>query len=407
MHVFVSDLHMTDTGRGGAVSDEQLCEFAASLGDLAERKRQKIKLVFAGDIFDLLRSPKWTTLWDSGKGAPWSGTSKRFTHFKNGDPESQAIEIAQSIANRYSGFATQLHEMVKSGRIETVYLPGNHDYMFQLSAKLRTVLVDFLALVHDPSREFEISYRNRDASVFAVHGNSFDPVNWHRREDGYWALGDAVVLRVVNRFPVEVAKELEISEKTEIGQIVEEIDNVEPLADIPLFVLWLTEKNLSIKTARQKVLKAWKRVVTEFLALDEFTDKDGYRDKPYQLVRYGFELSTKMGLADLVAKLSKKFPNVGTNYRAAAEREARKLGKYRVVLFGHTHKPMLEPLTYSPEGKNSLYVNTGCWRRLVARSYGEPISFAARRVATYFIADDAKDDEPRERYHLFQQWHAS
>src|SRR6266849_6659113 len=213
MHVFVSDLHMTDTGRGGAVSDEQLSEFAASLGDLAERQKQKIKLVFAGDIFDLLRSPKWATLWDSGKGAPWSGTSKKFTHFKNGYAESQALEIAQGIATRYSGFSTQLHRMVKSGRIETFYLPGNHDYMFQLSAELRKVLVSYLALVHDPAREFEISYRDRNASVFAVHGNSLDPVNWHRREDGYWALGDAVVLRVVNKFPVEVAKELEISGK--------------------------------------------------------------------------------------------------------------------------------------------------------------------------------------------------
>lgn len=407
MHVFVSDLHMTDTGRGGAVSDERLCEFAASLGDLAERKKQKIKLVFAGDIFDLLRSPKWATLWESKKSAPWSGTSKKFAHFKKSYAETQALEIAESIAARYSGFSTRLHEIVKSGRVETLYLPGNHDYMFQLSPALRRVLVDYLALIHDPVKEFAISYGDRKASVFAVHGNSFDPINWHRRDEGYWALGDAVVLRIVNRFPEEVSKELGVSGETEIGQIVEEIDNVEPLPDIPLFVLWLTEKNLTIKSARGAVLKVWKRVVDEFLAIQDFADRKGYGAIPYQFARYGFELSTRMGLADVVAALAKKFPNFGINYRAAAEREARNLKQYRVVLFGHTHKPMLEPLTFAPEGKNSYYVNTGCWRRLVGRSFGEPISFAGQRVATYFIADDAKDDESGERYHLYQQWHAS
>jgi UDP-2,3-diacylglucosamine pyrophosphatase LpxH len=408
MHVFVSDLHMTDTGSGGAVSDEQLAEFARHLAQMTDDKGSKIKLVFAGDIFDLLRSPKWAALWDEKKSAPWSGMSQKFIQFKKSFAETQAVEIAQSIATRYSGFSTQLKEAVKSRRIETVYLPGNHDYMFQLSPTLRRVLVDYLSLDHDPTREFQISYADSSASVFAVHGNSFDPVNWHRREEGYWALGDAVVLRVVNRFPDEVSKELGVAPETEIGQVVQEIDNVEPLADIPLYVLWLTENNLTIKSARRAVLKVWKRIVEEFLAISDFRDKGGYGAKQYQFVRYGFELSTQMGLADVVAELAKKFPNIGINYRAAAGSEARKHPQYRIVLFGHTHKPMLEALTYAPEGKNSFYVNTGCWRRLVARTYGDgATSFAGRRVATYFVVDEARDGERQERYHLFQQWHAS
>src|SRR5256885_1046450 len=104
MHVFISDVHMTDTGSGGAVSDAQLTEFAARLEQLAGEKEGKIKLVLMGDMFDLLRSPRWATLWQEKKSAPWSGMSRKFAHFKNSYAERQAIDIANSISGRYSNF---------------------------------------------------------------------------------------------------------------------------------------------------------------------------------------------------------------------------------------------------------------------------------------------------------------
>lgn len=401
MHIFISDLHMTDTGVGGAVTDERLSRFAHGLEGLAQKSENKLILV--GDIFDLLRSPKWAELWKENKrAAPWSGSSPKFKHFKKSFAEPCAIGIAESIAKRYSTFSKSLKRLVEGGW-DVIYVPGNHDYMFQLSSDLRTVLIDFLGLKHDASKEFQISYTDRGVSVFAIHGNSFDPVNWHRRNEGYWALGDAVVLRIVNRFPVEVCQRVGVPLDGELGTALQDIDNIEPLSDIPLWVLWASEANLSIHSSRVEVLQVWKEVVDDFLRLKEFQDKKAFGAAEYQRLRYAFEFSTKMRLADLISSLAQQFRGVGTNYRAVAEAEARKYEHYRFVLFGHTHKPRLDPLRYIYEEKNTFYVNTGCWRRLVARiPDSDPVSFAARRVGTYFVVDDEGVND--ERYHLFQEW---
>jgi UDP-2,3-diacylglucosamine pyrophosphatase LpxH len=409
MLFFLSDLHMTDTGVGGAVTDQQLMGLIADLERYGSKdKPEKHKLVFVGDIFDLLRSPKWARLWDEKKSAPWSGSSPNFKHFHKSFAQPQAVEIAETIAHRYSKFGEALKRLVDQGRLDVVYVPGNHDYMFQLSPGLRKVLIDFLSLKHDPNREFQISFTDHDASIFATHGNSFDPANWHRREPGYWAIGDAVVLRVVNPFAEKVCARIGVPVDGELGTALQDIDNIEPLADIPLWVLWASETNLSIKSSREDVLAVWKQVVDEFLELKEFRDKHAYGAPEYQRLRYAFELSTKVGLADLLSGLAAKFQNLATDYRAHAESEARKYKQYRFVVFGHTHKPRLDPLAHVHENKNTYYVNTGCWRRLVARIPGSgPVMFAGRRVATYFVVDDAGTMEPEERYHLYQQWHVS
>ena len=181
--------------------------------------------------------------------------------------------------------------------------------MFQLSSELREILVDFLSLNHDPNREFEHSFKDRDISVFATHGNSFDPVNWHRREQGYWAIGDAIVLRVVNRFVEQVCERIGVSPDGELGAALQDIDNIEPLADIPLWVLWTAETNLSIKNSRDEVLKVWKQLVDEFLELKEFRDK-AFEAQVYQRLRFGFQLSTQVRLAEFVSKMAERFPRL-------------------------------------------------------------------------------------------------
>ena len=409
MHVFLSDIHMTDSDTGGVVSDAHLTSFVDRIVPLADHaEREKVTLVLVGDIFDLLRSPKWATLWKEKSSAPWSGMSPKFRLFKKSFAETQAREILTNTCKRYPQFSAKVRELVKANRLETVYVPGNHDFMVQLSSDLRQLVVDFLGLTHDPKKTFKTTYENKAASVFALHGNTFDVANWHREPEGYWAIGDAIVLLVVNRFPEEACRLIGCAPDTEIGQLLQEVDNVQPLVDIPIWVRWLTENNLTIKASRDKVIKAWKQVVDEFLNVEDFKDKIGYGGKDFQLIRRAFELSTRFGLARLVGELSKYFPNTETDYRLAAEAEAKKFPQYRFVLFGHTHKPMLQPLTFAPGGRTYFYVNTGCWRRLVMRTAGRgPVSFESRRVSSYFVIDEHSDDEQQERYHLFQEWHTS
>jgi UDP-2,3-diacylglucosamine pyrophosphatase LpxH len=409
MHVFVSDLHMDDTETSGSVSDTDLTAFAARLERLATEKEKKITLVFVGDVLELLRSSKWEALWTNfNKTAPWSGMGRGFVNFRNGHAESCAVEIAEAIRARYVGFSAKLKELVHSETIKTEYIFGNHDYMVQLSQILREIVVDILALSHDPKQPFQPTYWDEHSSVFATHGHAADPVNWHREVDGYWALGDAIVLRIVNRFATAACKELSLSVAVETGQLLQQIDNIEPIADIPVYIRWLAERSLAIRDQRETIEKVWKQVVEEFLEIKEFKDRDGYGAGPYQAVRRIFELSTHIGLATLVADRQKLFSSAGTAYLHAASREANKQHqKFRFILFGHTHEPMLVPLGETG-GRTSFYVNTGCWRTMVSRtSVKAPGPFVRRRVASYFVVDEDDGGTARERYHLHQEWHAS
>jgi len=406
MHVFVSDIHLTDTDAGGVVCDEHLASFVDRIM-LSAPHDEKVTLVLLGDIFDLLRSPKWSTLWKEKSSAPWSGMGAKFKNFSGGFAEIQAQKILADTCTRYPQFSTKIRTLVDANRLETVYVPGNHDFMVQLSPDLRRLVVEFFGLNHEPKEPFDITYENKEASVFALHGNSFDPANWHRESDGHWAIGDAIVLLVVNRFPEEACHLLGCSLNTEIGRLLQEVDNVQPLVDIPIWVRWVTENNLTVSASRQKVIKAWKQVVDEFLSVEDFQDPTGYGGTDFQVIRYAFEVSTRFGLAKLITELSKHFPNSGPDYRGAAEAEARMFPDYRFVIFGHTHKPSLQPMGFAPEGKTRFYANTGCWRRLVMRTAGSnPVSFVPRRVSSYFVVD-GPGDEQAERYHLFQEWHTS
>lgn len=408
MHVFASDIHLTDANTGGVCSDSHLVSFVDRILALAaERRSKKVTLVLVGDIFDLLRSDKWATLWDQERSAPWRGMNAKFKHFKNSDAETTARQVLEETCNRYQAFSQKLAGCTKEGKLETIYLPGNHDFMVQLDADLRKKVVTFLGLTHDARKAFPITYANNSASVFALHGNSFDPLNWHRETEGFWAIGDAIVLRIVNRFPEVACKAVGLNLSSDIGQLLQDVDNVQPLPQLPLWIRWITENNLSIKSARTDIIKAWNEVVDDFLSLKEFKDKDGYGKSDYKNIRKVFELSTKFKLAELVAN-SPYLPDGDGGYRLAAEQEAKKQTKYRFVLFGHTHKPTLQPLTYAPEDQNRFYVNTGCSRRLVTKSVGEGArSFVPRRVLSYFVVDDEGDDEMQERYHLYQEWHTT
>ena len=221
MHVFASDIHLTDANTGGVCSDEHLVSFVDRIMALAaERRSKKVTLVLVGDIFDLLRSDKWATLWDQKGSAPWRGMSAKFKHFKNSDAETTARQVLDDTCKRYPTFSQKLAGYINEGKLETVYLPGNHDFMVQLDAELRKKVVNSLGLTHDPKKAFPLTYANNSASVFALHGNSFDPLNWHRETEGFWAMGDAIVLRIVNRFAEVACRAIGLSLSSDIGQLL-------------------------------------------------------------------------------------------------------------------------------------------------------------------------------------------
>jgi len=203
MQVFVSDLHLTDEDHLGTVSDVQLASFIERLVQSHSERSKPIHLVFLGDILELLRSTLWDDLWTKHQSAPWSGMGPGFLNFADGHAEHCALSVATGIVHRYPRFQSTLQGLVDAGLIETHYIPGNHDFMVQLSPKLREIVVNLLSLRnYDPQKRFPETYRDRAASLLAVHGHSYDAINWHRETEGYWrwamplSFGLSIALRV-------------------------------------------------------------------------------------------------------------------------------------------------------------------------------------------------------------------
>lgn len=249
--------------------------------------------------------------------------------------------------------------------------------MLQLSPKLRQRVVQFLNLDEDPAKEFPKEYEDQKLSVYAEHGHRYDPYNWHQRAAGLWAIGDAIVVRVVNRFGELAAKELHLTDEMTLGKAVHEIDNIEPQTMIPLYVEWLAKSNLANQADRSRLYACWQRTVREFLKLPEF------EERRYKSLSTGIRLLRQLyGLFD-DKKIMKMLPSFDANYTHKAHLE-RTDAILRV--YGHTHGPGVHALD-EVAGQRRYYANTGTWRRVVAplNIGSKKLEFAGHRVASYLV----------------------
>src|SRR5262249_38540790 len=191
-------------------------------------------------------SHRWAELWARHSSAPWSAMAPDFKNFNGSYAEECALEVVRGIVHRYPSFSSALKKLADADRVKVTYVIGNHDFMLNLSHELRRAVVDFLSINHSAKKQFPIFYpdhgaSDNGASVYAIHGNSYDASNWHNIAEGRWAFGDAIVLRLVNRFAVEACAALGIRETSPLGEQFHELDNVEPTTDIPIYVRWLLE----------------------------------------------------------------------------------------------------------------------------------------------------------------------
>src|SRR3954463_5292290 len=158
MHVFVSDMHMADNPAGDPVSDADLQGFLGELSRWVETG--DVTLVLLGDIIDFLRSPKWGELWHQKNSAPWSAMAPSFANFPNSHAEKCLLEVQQGVEARYPMLSATLKNLVDTGHLTVIYVPGNHDFMLQLSQPLRHKVKGFLSLANDPAKRFDTTYRD-------------------------------------------------------------------------------------------------------------------------------------------------------------------------------------------------------------------------------------------------------
>ena len=426
MLIILSDLHLTDGSSGTTIDERAFKTFRERLREMAYdaswrddgsyKPIEKIDIILLGDILDVIRSTKWLT----GTVRPWSNpqseefismvkaitegildhNKKSFTILKN--LSSGAKQQRVTLPQTEHGTPMKVgYEPESSNRVEVEiqihYMVGNHDWFYHLKGEaynqIRSTVVEamglsndpFLPFAHEPKESEIINTTLKQHNVFARHGDIYDPFNYEANRDAS-SLGDVIVIELLNRFPDEIRKQLDLP--LHFNEGLKEIDNVRPLLLIPVWIDALLDNTCSEYPDLVKEVKAiWNSLVDDFLELDFVRNRDQWWN-PIDVVdklQMGLKLSSTLSfdkIAGIISWFSKMQDTKGESYHQFALNEQAYLDKEGFIVFGHTHHSEIVPLN-SENNKDQIYMNSGTWRAVFEITKHEKPRFVSHKVMTY------------------------
>ncbi|NCQ61811.1 MAG: hypothetical protein GW913_14220 [Myxococcales bacterium] len=373
MLICVSDIHLTDSLHGAHVSREETFERFWTRIAVARLDRPA-RLCFVGDLFDLVRSPRWL----DGAYRPY--------HEPDAPVRAVVLAIVESIVAREQGFFDAIRRRVEAGELEVTYLLGNHDRLLAHCPQARRVA--WRALTgRDEEIEFHTEQVFPEHGVLAYHGHLGDPVN--ESLDGGGTIGDALGVELITRFPRMMRRIV----GEEGSAILEDIDDVRPIYAVPS---WVRHVGVVRGDLLGPVNRTWASLVEEFLHRPFVRQwirgqRKGLRFDTGKKLELMLQLSTKKlvarGQDQRLTKLYKVVQH-GFDGRMAArgveELEARR--GLRFVVNGHSHFASMVPLG-NVDGRPAAYFNTGTWRTVhqIGNALGGRPSFLAYDAMTYLV----------------------
>jgi UDP-2,3-diacylglucosamine pyrophosphatase LpxH len=431
MLVFISDLHFVDGTAGEHNLSSRAFEYffddLAAIAKKASNKIKEIKLVFLGDIFDLLRTEKWFDYpvderpWGTQEQAIETNAQTIFDAIKNHAENDKSFQIIrQGIPNLQARCNLQSAPTV-------IYLPGNHDRLCNRYVSLRKEVCDTLGiplLQHDPADPFSHSFQDSAHGVFARHGHEYDKYNYEGGSSYTLAdyqrvpIGDPITTELVARLPYELAQRiapiqwLTPVEKKNIIRNFQEIENVRPVSATVEWLLYQVRQERRIK---EIVEDAVQTVVDYFDNLafvkkwyerhDKWTEWLDEADKIQALLFLlrNFKIYRTEQLWKLALKAEEYFSK--DDLLEAAPREYEHLdSRIRYVVYGHTHDPLVAAIRSFPGDPfplEQVYLNTGTWRGRFYRTTQDN-SFIGWKNMTYVIF--YKEDERGTGFPVFETW---
>jgi len=407
MLVFVSDLHFVD-GTAGE-HNVPTAAFEIFLEDMSwaanrlmddGRDVEEIKIVFLGDIFDLLRTEKWFPFPEAER--PWGSNEKKI--------EVHAKTILDAIIRKNKDTFDLLGGELKKKfdlpvEPERIYVPGNHDRLCNKYESVRKKVCKNLGI--SPSGvPFDHNFEDVAYGVFARHGHEYDKFNYEGGtsygHNDYMRvpIGDPITTELVARLPWKVmqqpaVKNLPLAEQQALRRNLEEIENVRPYSSILKWLLYQVKKNLLVKEAIEDSVD---EVIREFNKLkfvkkwyrhhDKWTD---FRDEADQIQAFLFLLEKfKVFPSERLLpflELLNKHVEKDTLSEAAQAEYSQLDSRIRYVVYGHSHVPLQMPVRVvgSPEGvKEQVYLNTGTWRRRYHKTK-KGLGFIGWKNMTYVV----------------------
>ena len=431
MLIFISDLHFVDGTAGEHNLPSRAFDYffddLAAIANKPSNNIKDIKLIFLGDIFDLLRTEKWFDYpederpWGSKEQAIEDHAQTLFDAIANHGENNRSFQIIRKRTSRL-----QAKCKLQSGAT-VIYLPGNHDRLCNRYSSLRKKVCDTLGIppsVHNAADPFPYTFQDAAHGVFARHGHEYDKFNYEggiaytQQDYQRVPIGDPITTELVARLPYELAKRiapvpwLTPAEKKTIITNFQEIENVRPLSAT---VEWLLYRVSQERRIKEIVEDAMQTVIDDFERLDFVKDWYGRHDRWTEwldeadkiqallfLLRK-FKLYRTEQLWKLALMAGEYFGK--DDLLEAAPREYEHLdSRLRHVVYGHTHDPMVVAIRSFPAVPYPLeqvYLNTGTWRSRHFRATQNK-SFISWKNMTYVVF--YKKEERAAGFPLFETW---
>jgi UDP-2,3-diacylglucosamine pyrophosphatase LpxH len=354
MLLLASDLHLSDTAKRSSFSATAFERAAEEiLRSAAEDGTKDIHLVLLGDIFEILKS----TVWLDDNVRPWEAST--------GSHSQTVSRIVDSIFQQNADFFTSLSRLRADYSLKITYLPGNHDAPLntEMGEGDRKKLRNLLGESNPDDRKFDVLLEDAEHGVLARHGHHWDPSNRYLYDTS--AVGDFVVIDVLTRLPITLAKHLSTSIDDPDLTFAHEIDDVIPQTPY-MMAHWLAggiDRLTRIHGAR-----AMRKALAE-IAEDLEARMRGRRFETALgswwvklLKRAVPHLAGRVDMLALIRWLtSAKAPAPPQLAEEAKEELRRSKIAADYVIFGHTHVPEYRTIAMDTIHR---YLNCGTWRRV-------------------------------------------
>jgi UDP-2,3-diacylglucosamine pyrophosphatase LpxH len=424
MLVFISDLHFVDETAGKHnIAAEAFRIFFQDIAGNVERykktkkKVQEIKIVFLGDIFDLLRTEAW--FGHPVNERPWGTREDKI--------EAHAEAIFDTIISRNSKTFDLLKNSLKKEfslpfEPERIYIPGNHDRLCNKYPKLRDKVRKALGIAKNADR-FDHFYQDVEYGVFARHGHEFDKFNYegaltYSYEDYMRVpIGDPITTELVARLPWQImnnseVKKLPPGEQDALKRNFQEIENVRPFSATVEWLLYQVKNNITLKEAIEDSVD---EVIQAFNKLDFVKKWYDHHDKWTNLMDEAdkiqaalfllekFKIFSSEKIMPMIDKFKELF--IKDDLLEAAPEEYKHLdSRIRYIVYGHTHDPLQAPIRIveDPTGiEEHIYLNTGTWRGRYYKTK-EGLGFINWKNLTYTVF--YKKEERDTDFPAYETW---
>ena len=243
-------------------------------------------------------------------------------------------------------------------------------------------------------------YLHPDLRLVARHGHQKDPLNMYDINGSRWAVGDAIVVCLVNGLSRRYMQITQQGPGHPVVQALDELDNV-PHAQIASYLRGLLETYIPTND-HEPVEQAWAGAVDELLEVIEAERSLWSVPRLTQFV----ELLPKLRpirspeVVSAAAKMSNLWSDLWQpSDLRAAQTMINTSDQPRFVVMGHTHKPGVWPLRVMGDPRRTVayYLNTGSWRTVWEPVAGDPRQgFAPHQVEAFASFElRAGDEIPR------------